>query len=304
MNQKDMQALLDNIKVNGTEKLTQEVIESMKSYKMVVPAVLPKNTDPRIMRQMLGSKGRNMPIPKGVSPQPITLTNKSGQILLPVFTSEEEKAKDTTGSNFPLSLNISFDECMKIVSGNPTLYGIVLNPFSHNIIMQLHAEKQKETPKEMTIDQYHLFSRQRFESNVFPKHLFEQKGELIQKLVADRGACIKELYENVYDDEIANPYVEDDFDVLSLSISEELTVLQIRFPGKYIGPNICPMAIIGYDSSQEKLWYYTILSQKREEPLHLMRVLEDGKPEDLGIAPKVGSELSKVIEKIEEDQGK
>ena len=52
-------------------------------------------------------------------------------------------------------------------------------------------------------------------------------------ILSNSGAVTANYWlSEIYDDEIANPYVEDDFDVLSLSISEDLTVLQIRFPGK------------------------------------------------------------------------
>lgn len=42
-----------------------------------------------------------------------------------------------------------------------------------------------------------------------------------------QGECMKELYNAVYDTEVACPYTEDDFEFMSLQISDELQIMQI-----------------------------------------------------------------------------
>lgn len=296
-----LQEMLNEITAQGSKgQIPQELIQALKEAQVIVPAMLPKNTDPSVIRHMIENQGKELPLPEGARPLPCILENAKGEKFLPVFTSEEEKNAGNNTPKFPLSLNMPFDSALEIVNKHDEIIGAVVNPFSHNILFQTHPKKQPEKEKiEMTLPQYHALARRQMESVFLPGELFRKKGELMQKLVNQKGDCLKEMYDSIYQDEIACPYTAEDFELLALNITDNLSVIQITMPAKNLYPHLCSSVFTAYDKASDDVWYYGIVHEADGNPSTLVQVMENGEPKNLGEAPGEGSELSHILSLIQ-----
>ncbi len=297
MNHKEIEAALDKIKKKMNQQVSQEIMDAIQHSTVIVPAVMPKDTDPGILRQML----KNQALPKGANPQPCFLENKEGESVLPIFTSEEEMRRSKNAPAFPLLLHMDFSECMKLVLKHKKLSGIVINPFTHNIILRPNKNNRTVGQEQKTASpqQYHFMKRQQLEAFLLPKQLFEKKEAFMKEMIEKKGDYIKELYDTLYDAELACPYTADDFDCMFLNIREDLMVGQITMPQKYLMEKTCPIVFLAWDTTQEQFWYYAVVLVGAKAEPHLFEVHEDGKNTDLGKAPAEGSELSTVINLIQ-----
>lgn len=302
MTKKELDQKLDSVKqliADGKNEEVNEILALLKTHSMFVPAMMPPNTPPEVLREMLTKQGKNQPLPDGANPQPCVLENKEKQKFLAVFTAQEHLEKENA-PKFPLTLNMPFEACTNMLRKNKELEGIVINPYTQNIIFRQNANQKARPEKvQVTMEQYHVMKRQELESFRLPKTLFEQKAVFIETLCSDKGAVLKELYDTLYDDEIANPYTAQDFDFMSLSITQDLTVVQITMPSKNAQPNTCKMVVAAYDKAKEKAWYYAIVFVSLEEGFKMVELMEDGTLSQLGAAPSEGSELSTIIELIQ-----
>lgn len=322
MKNKELEKLLEKMQQEGTQNYMQEFFGILSKSTVIVPVVLPKDTSPEAMRQILSANGGNQPIPEGVNPQPCLLSSPDGKYFLPLFTSEEERRKGIQIQNTPLSLQLPFETCTRMVSSMANLEGIVVNPFSHNIIFRAELKLPPDVPEEMaqgnvslgqsadkeqesvelTPEQYHFVSRQRMESAYFPMQLFEKKGELVQRISSEQGECLRELYQEIYDGELACPYFADEFDIMTLNIRENLTIVQVAMPEKNLRPKTCSSVMIGWNPQTDKIWYYAVLRGTSRQNSRLLRVMEDNSKVDMGDAPAEGNEISGVLELIDKEQ--
>lgn len=320
MKNKELDTILEKMQREGTQNYMQEFFGILSKSTVVVPAVLPRNTSPEMMRRILSSNGKDQPLPEGVNPQPCLLGSPDGKQFLPLFTSEEEMHKGTQLQNAPLSLNVPFEVCTRMLSAMSGIEGIVVNPFSHNIIFRAEvklppdipagsvqenaaaAQAQEPEERELTPEQYHFVSRQRMESTYLPMQLFEKKGELVQRISSEQGECLKELYQEIYDGELACPYFADEFDIMTLNIRENLTLVQVAMPEKNLLPKTCSSVMIGWNPQTDKIWYYAVLHGTSKQNSRLMRVMEDNSKVDMGDAPAEGNEISGVLDLIDEEQ--
>ncbi len=302
MENKELEKVMNEMKAKGNGTLSEEFFEILKSATVCVPAVMPRDTDPKIMKQLLQNPGQTQAIPEGARPQPCILENEKHEKFLPVFTSEKELNKGEKAPKFPLFLNMEFSSCLDFLQKRPDITGVVINAYTHNVVFQLNKQKMKQAQTktiQVSLEEFHHLTRNRMESFHLPKKLFEGKEEVISRLCKEQGAYMKELYEELYTTEVACPYTEEDFEFMPLNISEDLLFVQITMPQKYLMLNTCPSVFAAWDQKEEKIWYYAIVMEGSEKGLHLHQLQEDGKDADLGAAPSEGSELSTILDLIQ-----
>lgn len=300
-----LEGLLDVMRAEGNGQIsapTKEFLDALKESEVIMPAIMPPNTDPKILRQMMQYSGKNMGVPQGANPQPCVFENGNGKKFLPVFTSEEEMKKAPNGQKFPISMTLPFDSCMKLLKQTGEITGIVVNAFSHNIIFTPKSVEEEKKNVQVTLEQFHHLTRQRMESSHLPLSLYKKKEELVSQLRTRQGECMKELYDEIYDTEIACPYEAEDFEFITLQITDDMQVIQISMPKKHVYPMTCTSAIIVWNKKTEEIGYYTILLGKQPgDERHIMQVTQDGTPKDLGSAPAEGNELSYVIDLVQKN---
>lgn len=82
----------------------------------------------------------------------VLLNTPSGEAWQPAFTSWDEvfKWKDVTSSATPQTFVLGFDDYMTMLGINNTLRGIVINPFSDNLLIPRELlEKWADTKREL-----------------------------------------------------------------------------------------------------------------------------------------------------------
>ena len=137
---KELLEALDAMKKEANKENAEKLSKLLDESIVYIPAIIPKNTDPAILRQMAGPAGKSMPVPKGAQPVPCILQNEEGKKFFPIFTSEEEIAKGTNIANYPITLNMPFKMCLDVMIKVVHVDGAVINPYSHNITMNINRK--------------------------------------------------------------------------------------------------------------------------------------------------------------------
>lgn len=301
----ELEQFLEEVKREKTKEKIDEMMKIMEQCELFLPAVLPPNTDPGFIKAMVDSKGKQVPIPKGVAPRPAVLENKEGQKFLPLFTSKEQAAKGS--QKYPLTLGMPFQACMDLLAREKELTGIVINAFDQNIVLNMNVKKNQQPDRKeikLTEAQMHAVIRQQVEAAVLPTAFFEQKGELVEEIKNEVGEVMTELYSEAYPEQIACPYTADEFEAMVLNIRDDLTVLRITMPDKKLVPGTCPMVLVSWNPVQEQIRYFGVVKGRGEEGAHIMEAFADGRKEDLGKAPEEGYELQYMIDLNDNEKNK
>lgn len=198
MENKKLEKVMDEMKANGNGTLSEEFFEILNNSIVCVPAVVPRDTKPEVMKKLLQNPGQMQAIPEGVHPQPCFLENEKHEKFLPVFTSEKELNKAERTPKFPLFINMEFSSCLDFLKKRSDIAGAVINAYTHNVVFQLNEQK-KAQPKtiQVSLEEFHHLTRNKMESYYLPKKLFEEKEEVISRLCKEQGEYMKELYEEL-----------------------------------------------------------------------------------------------------------
>lgn len=294
---KELEMAMETLKREDTKENLARLMELVEQYDFLLPAVLPPNTNPRLIKQILDGNGKLVTIPNGVSPNPAVLQDKEGKKFLPLFTSDEQIARGKQKA--PLTLCLPFPACMELITKQNQICGIILNPFDQGITLNIDKTKKKDTQQremKLTEPQLHAMLRQQIEASVLPTALFDRKEELLDDIREREGEVLLELYREVYPEELECPYTAHEFEVMSLNIREDLSILRIIMPEKRLAPGNCPMVLISWNPAQSAIRYFGVVKGNDGEKKHIIEVLGDGSKHDMGEAPPEGSELQFVID--------
>ncbi len=291
---------------NDLNKL-DETITLMKRSQVIVPVSFPKGTDPRLVVKIL--KGEPLRKNEAVNFIPVSMTDKEGNKFSPVFTSRD-KIKET--KDFPFMIRVSAGFVIENIKRDETNYaGMIVNPQQNGLIIRKKAftddlskvaSQGKLEIKKVTKAQFTVLARNSVEKVELPKALFTRKGGFIDEL-EDRGEeFICDIYSKPYGDKVPSPYTSEDFNVLSLNINDETQAYCIELPRKGLAPHIATNAYIVWNPVAEKAYYYMIEKGEKGEDDVLCCVTPDGRHEEQMTAPPTGSELTAVLDLINEDQ--
>lgn len=241
-------------------------------------------------------------------PSPLLLTNKEGATYLPIYTSKEQLPKEITS---PGIINMPFLALNRMVAKKDLkVDGIVFNPFSHNLIFKkplvekidsVESERmkakgaQKTKTVQMTPQQYVIFERSQFENIFLPTKLYESGKEFMDKLSQGKEKLIDELYEQSYQQTRMYPYMEEDFSVMAMQISEELLVIRVDFPTRDMSSGCSIRAYLVWDDSAKKASYFLITATQDKSTV-LVEIDESHRKINHGPAPVEGAELQTVID--------
>lgn len=296
--------LLDEISETKEGDLAHRIIQELQKSIVILPAVMPADTDPEMLRQMKESvsQGGEAPLPDGANPIPCILEDKEGKKLIPVFTTAEELEKDKITDHFPLRINIPFQHCIQIMGQTDDVRGIVVNPFSHNFRVDFSVEKKPEEGageiqdrQKITEEQFHALVRQHVEATLMPEKLFQEKENFINQVRQGGKEYIFSLYKPPYNRGRSCPYTKEDFDVMSLMIRDDLLVIQISLPAKHYYVGTCSKVFLVWNPEKQEAAYYAIVLRK-DRHLILHQAFADGTNREISEAPAEGSELQAVID--------
>lgn len=291
---KKIEAILDKMKETQSNEFATQLTEALSEAYVYVPATMPKDTDPEILKKMMENPGVETPIPEGAQPQPCILQNDNGMKFFPVFTSEEEMEKGTGIPKFPITLNLPFKSCLDIMSSIGDITAAVLNPFNQNIVMNVSKNATKQT--KLTEAQYHAIIRQQMESRVFPHKIHTEGETYINDLCERQGECIMELFEEPYSKTNNCPYSADDYEFMILNISDDLRLIRITMPTDKQYPEMALSVFIAWNPVEKTSRYFAIIKGREGDTNKLYEVTSEQTVEALGDAPDEGIELQSIID--------
>jgi len=263
------------------------------------------------------------------TPAPKLMKSKEGDVYLGIITDKEQLPEDQR-EGVLLMLPYLVINRMAI---NPVdnIKGIAINPFSENFIIQRpllerieEVEKNKKEANEakqkeinaltsigkvvtdengnksvqMNEQQYNQFERTQFEVGYIPTKLFTEGQAFIDKLLEERETYVDEMYEDSYREKRMYPYLPEDFAVMPMTLSEDLTVIRIDMPEKDILFGNAFRVYISWDSSKSEARYFRITKGKENKKVLLEEVDKDKKVKIIGDAPVEGTELSTITDLI------
>ncbi|MGN0141753.1 MAG: SseB family protein [Roseburia sp.] len=237
-------------------------------------------------------------------PTPCFLKNNEGQQFFVAFTSKAQIPEEPKSQAI---LNMPFPVCNSIVvKPELNLVGMVINPFSDNLVLKrelvekLHEadEKAKTQPKQikMTGAQFQIFIKNQIEFAILPKKLFSEGESFVQRLCEEKETFVNEIFAEAYKEPKLYPETEASYSVMALDIGEDLTLIRIDLPEKGLVPPLCYRIYITFNPQTKKAGYYTIEMSKEKDVRLLGQVGEDGKHISCGEAPVEGAELQKIID--------
>lgn len=294
-------------------------VDAMKNAKFLVPVEIPQKIDPAVVEKMKRrEKLKPEELPRLI---PVLVANPKGERFVPMYSSQKEVPD---GKNFKMIIAVEFAAVLRVARApHMQVRGILVNSESIRLILnpsllelldrvinkgedtekvvkeQAAAASTKRKEIRMTPEQFHIFARRNVEVGLLPKTAFQEKGKLMDKLADNGEETICNIYKAMYKDKIPFPYEPSDFDVMCLDISDDMSVASITLPIKNMAPGICQSAYLIWNPQTDKMQYYTIERTKIEEESKLGHVSAEGKYEIIGDAPVQGSELSAIIDMIQ-----
>jgi hypothetical protein len=240
------------------------------------------------------------------NPQPCLMAHKESGVFLPVYTCQEQIPREPRSAGV---LRLPFLAANKLVAKQPQkIEGIVINPFSHNLIFkkalierieEVERERKKAgTPKKvrMTQEEYRIFERNQFAFGHFPKTFFSHYEEVKEGLCEEREEYVDRLFEMGYQQKRIYPYLPEDFSVMVMNITNELCIIRVDLPEKDIGLPACRRVYLSWNESVKRGRYLTVEMTEDADRDLLGEVTADGKHVEHGEAPAEGAQLQRVID--------
>lgn len=241
-------------------------------------------------------------------PAPCLIKNKDGDSYLPIYTNKEqipEHVKSQGIMNMPyLTANrTAFVQKEKIK-------GIVINPFTHNLIFKMQLiERVEEVEKnkivngkktmKLTPEQYVQFERRQFEVGFLPKKLYSEGQTFMDLLCDQKETYVDQLYEESYHEKRMYPYIDEDFSVMVMNISQEFLVIRLDMPNRDLASGLAFRVYFTWNSAERKAGYYRITQGKLKNEVILEEVTPELRLVSHGVAPAEGAELQQIIDLAE-----
>ena len=236
--------------------------------------------------------------------QPYIVKNGEGSLYMPAFTSIKKIPAD---QKYQGMLKLQYKQCVSMLLDHPTLVqGIVLNPFADNLMLKtqmLELSRKADQigqPKayKMKTDDFRMIVRHTAEFRLIPEKLNAQKMEFISSL-SEEVLC--GLYEAPYAETGQKeqfPYQAGDFEIMELSVRDDLSIMQVITPSKYLYQTNCRELYFVWNPLTGQTGYYTIekAPDKDEKNYYLDVFKEDGSWERLEEAPSDGNIMNRVME--------
>lgn len=280
-----------------------EVEEALKEYAA-------ENTPEKLSNLLNKIRLTRVLVPSDVNdkkqPYPCLIKNNNGDMFLPIYTTKEQipaEPKSAAIMNLPFLAVVDMASKPELNVG-----GVVINPFTHNMVFKKPliekiveieknmAEAQNQPKKvELTAEQYVIFERSRFEKGFLPEKFFENPSEFVEQLLDKTETMIDELYEESYQQKRMYPYLEEEFSVMPMNISEDFTVVRVDFPTRDLVPGCSVRCYMTLDKNTNQAKYF-LIEKAAEDGRNLTEVTADHKGVNHGPAPVEGAELQGIID--------
>ena len=99
--------------------------------------------------------------------------------------------------------------------------------------------------------------RYTFEHRLLPHWFLEDKARFVGAIFHDKNILFRVIDDIFKEEEIVNPYTEDQFDVIPAKITDDVMMLKIVFPEPEEEP-LCYCSYLFFDEDFEKIIYFCI----------------------------------------------
>jgi hypothetical protein len=244
------------------------------------------------------------------SPAPAFIQNDDGELYMPIYTSAKHIPQEPAS---PLIINMPFMAVVEMaVTPDFNVEGVFINAFTDSLIFKLpllqkiyNVEKDKTQGviplDQLTDEQYHIWSRKQVEFTLLPKKLFEEGEKFITELSDGKEEYMDKLYEEFYQEKRMYPYLEEEFSVMTMNISEDISIVRVDFPERYMEVPSCYRVYLVWDKQKDEGKYYTIEKTMNDSIRLLGEVIPEISHVSHGEAPNDGNELQTIIDLVEDE---
>ena len=249
-------------------------------------------------------------------PAPCMIKNKEDEVFLPIYTS---KAQIPQKPKSPFIMNVPYAGINMTAAQTPEVQGIVINPFSGNLIFKKElllkikevveaqakaaennkaaagGEPQMKTMK-LTQQQYLQFERRQFEGVFLPKKMYGEPETFFKELCEKKEEFIDQLFEESYNEKRMYPYLPEDFSVMAMNITEDLLVVRVDMPLKDMCPFASVRLYLTWSEAKKEAHYYLIETGKVRDEYLLGEVDSQMAHINHEGAPIEGAELQKIVD--------
>lgn len=298
INNNNLEDLLKDFAEDRQKEKYAKIMEALEGAIVLVPSQVPQNMDEEAKNAM--KEGKPVQIPKGAQIMPCLLRKETGEFALPIFTTAAQIPQEKKS---PALLAMPFFGCLAMIMSNrEKLQAVILNPFTHNVMIPWQllevAEKRRNAAAQtktikVTEKQFQDLVHNQVAVRLLPKYLFEQKEAGLQRLQKEEGAFLLTLYEGLYPQGKKAPFREDDFSTMTLNISENLQLTRIDMPDEAMKKGMCYRAYAVWKRDTQEILYYTL--EKTKEGNFIGQVKADGTHERVEEAPDNGAEIEAIM---------
>ncbi len=305
------QELIKAYKEKPEKESFKEMVLQVQNTTFLIPATLPADIDrDEIRKRAIESAGMPSKLPEGVKPFPCILKNEEGKVFFPIYTAQEQIP---TEPKYDVIITIPFRACMELAGeGKFNAEGIVLNPFSDNLLLEkklLEALKKEDELRaagakqvQVTPQQFRVMMRQKAEFHDFPMRAFKEGAEFIHKIDEQQETFVHEIYREAFQNTSLYPYTESDFEVMSLNISEDLLLIRVDVPPVKEAARLCYRIYVTMNPQTEEIHYFTIERGKEKGTKNIVQITGEGKQILHGEAPVEGAEIQRVMDLIKNEK--
>ncbi|MCR5271386.1 MAG: SseB family protein [Lachnospiraceae bacterium] len=305
--------LIGEYRNENSQKNLDALINQLLRTPVEVPGMLPATVDKEALMEK--AKEGAFKMPADVRPAPCFLRNEEGVLYLPVYTHKTEVPKEP---KFDVLMGLPFVACLAFATAGKTPpEGIVLNPFSDNLIIKrpLVERIKKQTDEQaarineikknggkkikVSRDQFEVMMVQRSEFHDIPKQLYDGGMEYMDKLCDERESLIFETVRTAFQDVKLCPYSENDFSVMPLNISPTLLLVRVDMPTPKLKGQWCHRIYLTINPESGEMHYYTIENGKEKKSHILGEITKDLVRVEHGEAPVEGAELQFIMDLAE-----
>lgn len=132
-------------------------------------------------------------------------------------------------------------------------------------------------------------TRYAFEQAMLPQFFFQDPMSVISGIIRDPKILFQVLDTMFQEDQVENPYQEEDFSVDSSRITDEIFTVEIKLPEPEAAP-LCHRVILFFDESMTNLGYYCLEkgdSIGGQDPIFVCGRDRDGGHLNFGISPSM-----------------
>lgn len=297
LHNEELDAAIKAFKTEQTNEKMAKIMTCLEKAIVMQPGVLSKNMDPQKVQELIraGKDGKTaVKLTAQTRPNPIVLKNDKGEQFFAVFTG---KGQIPENQKYPAMMFLPFKECAKAAANKALgLSGIVINPFTDNLILHAAALEILGRPEAQ------LLTEDKIARDGLSAEFFRDKADFMEKIAADKENFVWECYGGAYrklqGDKGSFPYGREDFNVITLNISDTLHMARIGLAEGGTVKGTCLSAFCCYNPETAEGIYYLIQRGGKGQKNRLLTVDERGICTDNGEAPEEGSELYELIGKV------